>query len=496
MSKAKIYFHDIGDYLTREQKLKTIADFGSVDGITKANGWQIIKPDKYNDWVNQRDESYYDFIEIGNKKDKDAKVLFENYSRGLETARDAWVYNFSIKELTKNMKNMLMFYQTQLKAIKKKSNIKDIKDYIDTNSTKISWSSSLIADLSRNYYEPFDKKNIANGLYRPFTKTSLYYSQFLNHRVGQMPNIFPDSSVENLVICVTGVGTPKEFSTIMTSVIPDIQLIANGQCFPLYLYELPESKSNTKTSLFESDDVPLKPNYGKYHRRDAITDEGLKHFQEYYLTPRPPLQHGEGEERSGGGEVISKQDIFYYIYGLLHSPDYCGKYADNLSKELPRIPLVKVAADFWHFVKAGKELGKLHVGYESAKKYPVKIQLPKNVEDKHYHVTKLSYGKIPGKSGHAGLDKTTIKYNPYITITDIPLEAQEYIVNGKSALDWVVERYCVSTDKDSGIVNDANLWATETENNPKYILEHIQRVITVSVETVKIVNSLPKLVVK
>ena len=210
-----------------------------------------------------------------------------------------------------------------------------------------------------------------------------------------------------------------------------------------------------------------------YTRKDAITDDGLKNFQDAYP-----------------GEKISKEDLFYYAYGLLHSPDYRERYADNLSKELPRIPAVKTTKDFWHFSKAGRDLAELHLNYETVEPYPVKIEVSGKspLTDEDYRVEKMKYGKS-GKEK----DLTTLIYNHRITLTGIPLEAYEYVVNGKPALDWVVERQCVKTDKDSGIVNDANDWAIETMGNPKYPLELFMRVITVSLETMKIVNSLPEL---
>lgn len=227
-------------------------------------------------------------------------------------------------------------------------------------------------------------------------------------------------------------------------------------------------------SLF-GDAAPPKAS-GAPQRREAITDAGLQHFLRAYP-----------------GETITKEDLFYYIYGLLHSEDYRARYADNLTKELPRIPAVKSAVDFWAFSKAGRALGDLHVGYEAVKPYPVEFKLAKPREEfvvADYRVTQMKFAK--GANGEK-YDKTTVIYNPLITLTGIPLEAYDYIVNGKSALEWVMERQAVTTHKESGIVNDANDWAIETMGNPAYSLELFQRVITVSLETMKIVRSLPTL---
>jgi len=255
----------------------------------------------------------------------------------------------------------------------------------------------------------------------------------------------------------------------MTDAIPALHAADRdgAQCFPLYLYDQQDEEPG---GLFEGQSSGLQ-------RRDAITDVGLAHFQAAYP-----------------GEAITKEDIFYYVYGLLHSPDYRDRYADNLTKELPRIPAVKTYADFRAFSDAGRRLGDLHVNYETVEPYPVtyKQGTPAlwNIGDPKafYRVTKM---KFAGKRGDA--DKTTVIYNANITMTDIPLEAYDYVVNGKPALEWVMERQVVKTDKASGIVNDANDYANETMNNPAYPLELFQRVVTVSLETMKIVNGLPNL---
>lgn len=266
-----------------------------------------------------------------------------------------------------------------------------------------------------------------------------------------MPRIFPNAAAENLVICVPGIGSRNGLSALLSDTLPDLNMLeAGAQCFPLYLYG---KNSN---------------------QQDAITDEGLAHFQTAYP-----------------GEVITKEDIFYYCYGLLHSEDYRTRYAANLSKELPRIPAVKTATDFWTFTQAGRDLANLHLNFETVEMYPATIESSATAPE-HYRVEKMKYAKKK-ENGKSVKDLTTIHYNHRITIKDIPLGTYRYVVNGKPAIDWVVERQCVKTDKKSGIVNDANDWAIETMNNPKYPLELLLRVITVSLETMEIVDNLPKL---
>ena len=280
-----------------------------------------------------------------------------------------------------------------------------------------------------------------------------------------MLGAFPGSARENTFICVSGRGA-GEFSAIMARDPVDFQTLFNGQCFPLYLYDEVPSQEPA------GDLFAAQPATNQSRRRDAITDAGLAHFQSAYPA-----------------ETISKEDLFYYVYGILHSPDYRELFADNLGKELPRIPRVKMASDFWNFSKAGRALAELHLNYETVPMYPAKIEGDDGkLSAADYRVEKMKYGKN-GKDK----DLTTVIYNDKITVTGIPLDAYAYVVNGKPAIDWVIERQCVKTDKDSGIVSDANDWAIETMNNPRYPLELLLRVVTVSLETIKIIKALPNL---
>ncbi|MBH2030524.1 MAG: DEAD/DEAH box helicase [Moraxellaceae bacterium] len=464
---GQIYFHDIGDYLSREEKLEKISDLVSIDGITEVDGWRTITPDEHNDWLNQRDDSFSEFIEMGNKKNKEATTLFQNYSHGLKTNRDAWTYNNSLKKLNVNIESLINIYNRELSKIKQLSNWDFDKDVIQ-DSKYISWTRALKNDFLKE--KPINNNVTQHKVasYRPYTKQWLYYNPQLNELLGQFPRIFPKNE-SNLTISLVGLGTPKEFSCLITNTIPDVQILANAQCFPLYLYE-ETSTENKADDLFSHAETNTAD--GKYARKDAISNEGLKHFQDAYPT-----------------ETISKEDIFYYVYGLLHSEDYRSRYADNLTKELPRIPCVKKGEDFWAFSKAGRDLAHWHLNYETVEPYKAKLDLGgkslKQLEDKDFYVTKM---KFPKKD-----QKDTVVYNNAITIREIPVEAYDYVVNGKSALEWVMERQGVSTHKDSGIVNDANDWAIETMGDAKYPLELFLRVITVSLETMKIVRALAKL---
>ena len=491
---GQIYYHDIGDDLNCNDKLEKIAGFASIAGITEANGWQSITPDQHGDWLKQRDDRFSEYIVLGDKKG-DALKLFDNFSLGVVTNRDSWCYNADKSEVAANMTRMIGFYNSEMQRfntahakLDKKTRESKVDGFINTDTTQISWSHNLKQEVIRERIFDFEESSLIASLYRPFTKQWLYYNRRFNERVYQMPRIFPDASARNRVICVSGVGARSGFSALMADALPCLDNIEKGQCFPLYLYDDPSIESeNTESQTADLFAAPEKKE-GR-QRRDALTNEGLAHFQSAYPS-----------------EQIGKEDVFYYVYGLLHSPDYRERYADNLSKELPRIPCVKTAADFWAFSKAGRKLAELHLNYETVEPYPLKIETSGKLTDApargtppdartasglgaaDYRVEKMKYGKT-GKDK----DLTTLHYNDKITLTGIPLEAYDYIVNGKPALDWVVERQRVKTDEDSGIVNDANDWATETMGDAAYPLKLFQRVITVSLETMKIVKALPKL---
>lgn len=484
---GRILFHDIGDYLNRTEKLEMIASYKSLAGIPS---WQKITPDQHGDWLNQRDDSFGEHIVLGDKSKVPVPRLFDNFSLGVATNRDAWAYDSSKAHLETNMQGMIDFYNAELMrfnavhaGLDTKSRRALVDDFINTDPTKISWTVNLKQDFARNKSLGYERSSLTSSLYRPFTKQWMYYNRTFNERVLQMPRIFPlGGGGENLVIQATGVGA-KAFTVLISNALPCLDNIEKGQCFPLYLYdEQAQEKAEDANGDLFGDNKQQEPGL---KRRDAITDEGLAHFQEAYPS-----------------EQIIKEDLFYYVYGILHSEDYRTRFADNLSKELPRIPRVKEATDFWAFSKAGRDLAALHLNYETIATYPVKFtgKLKHTGKDfsnacsEDFYVTKMRHPKVRCPETNKSVnDLTRITYNAKITLEDIPLEAYDYVVNGKPAIAWVMERQGVSTHKDSGITNDANDWAIETMGNPRYPLELLQRVITVSLETMKIVNNLPKL---
>jgi predicted helicase len=468
--QGQVFFHDIGDYLSREDKLKIIAGFRSIRGIGAKQGWQEVVPDDHGDWLKQRDTSVAGYISIGDKKDKDAAVLFENYSAGLKTQRDAWCFNGSRHRLERNIRHTIDYYNdrlTQFAAVKATTSA---DAFITETPRDVSWTRALRNDFARLKPLVFDEGQIVAATYRPFFRQWLYFSRRLNEMVYQIPAIFPEAGATNRVIALSGTGGRAGLSVLLLDDVPSLHVAAmdGSQCFPLTLYDRADTDATDDLFSVVEDEKP------SYRTRHGITDAGLAHFQKAYP-----------------GEAFSKDDIFYYTYGLLHSDDYRRRFADNLTKELPRIPCVKKAADFWSFVKAGRALGDLHVGYESVEPYPVMIKQGDlslaHIDDpvKFFRVEKMAFGK--------GKDRTVIHYNPHITLIDVPLAAYDYVVNGKPAIDWVMERQAVKIDKDSGIVNDANDYANETVGDPRYPFDLLRRVITVSLETMKIVKSLPPL---
>jgi predicted helicase len=368
------------------------------------------------------------------------------HTRGVQTTRDAWCFHSSKDELWQNIIEASDAYNQYAMR----------RDGSATDARQFSWcQKTRKAAKDGKRYQPA-RNRIFLSDFRPFVKSWLYTDNFLNWSAYKTAALFPSQDVKNLAIGVPSRGFRGGFSTLMCSTIPGLYFASTdcSEFFPLYVYDTPEEKSG---GLFEGRSSSLQ-------RRDAITDAGLAHFQAAYP-----------------GKEITKEDIFYYVYGLLHSQDYRDRYADNLSKELPRIPCVKTYADFSAFSDAGRRLCDLHVNYETVEPCPVMIKqgdlrtaVIKDPEA-FYRVTKM---KFAGKRG--GVDKSTVIYNANITMQNIPLEAYDYVVNGKPALEWVMERQVVKTDKASGIVNDANRYAIETMNNPAYPLELFQRVITVS----------------
>lgn len=469
---AKIQYFDIGDNKSRSTKLAELNQIGSVREMSSANLWREVHPDPHGDWLAQRDGDFSKLMPFGAKGSGSRYALFSIYSLGVVTNRDAWCIGSSKKHIIENVRKTIDFYNSEVRRLEPaltpglstKERVELVDRSVAYDKARISWTRGLKASLSQRRILALDEESMLQTSYRPFQKQWLYFDKHLNEMVLQMPKLFPKGA-KNRAIVVSGVGARAGFSALMTDCMPNLHLLDTGQCFPLYYFE-PQDSVDT-SSLFEV----------QGGQRSAINETAIEVLRTVY-----------------GDDSIDQESVFYFAYGLLHSPDYKRRFAHNLSKEIPRLPILTRSLDFWAFSAAGRALADLHVNFESAEPHPVGIKqgdlrlaVISNPEE-FYQVEQMRFG---GK--RPNLDKTTVIYNPRITMTNIPLEAYDYVVNGKPALEWVMERQVVKTDKDSGIVNDANRYAIETVGDPAYPLKLFQRVITVSLETMKIVRSLPPL---
>ena len=435
----KIYYSEVDWKATRQEKFNLIENAGSVNKIQ----WKELTPDKNHTWLTEGLHTEFEtFTPMGTKEAKAAKgeavdVIFKTYSNGVKTNRDVWAYNFNRNALAGNMSGMIDIYNAEVDRWKRRENQDaNIDDFVISDETKIKWSGDLKVKLKSGTTTDFSQEKVKVSLYRPFTKSNLYFDRVMNNRVYVFPSIFPTPETEekNHVICVSGIGSNKPFHTLMAKMIPCLDSLEKTQCFPFYTYD--EDGKNC---------------------RENITDWALAQFRAHY-----------------GDKTIGKWDIFHYIYGLLHHPTYRERYQANLKRDLPRLPY---APDFWTFAKAGQRLGEIHVGYEDVDAYPLRfVETPDMPLD--WRVEKMKLSK----------DKTGVKYNDFLTLDGIPAKAFDYRLGNRSALEWVIDQYRVKTDKRSGIVNDPN-----RADDEEYIVRLIGKVIAVSLETVEIVEGLPEL---
>lgn len=463
-----IYYHDIGDYLDREAKLAIVAS--AVDG--EPFDWESLKPDKHGDWLNQRDDSWYDYAPLGlsNRFTAITNGLFSGYTLGVSTNRDPWVYNYSKTALNQNVQALIAHFNKEQCRYRESGTTAKPEDFVDRDSQKAAWSSNLYKAIQRGEALQYNAEQDRISSYRPFVKQWLYLDSQLNERPGQVQHLFPLKDSENLCIAITA---GDKSSALITNAIPNLHYVGDSQCFPLYWYEKKKSLGGMLAEETE-----------EYIRHDAITDESLGFFRRAY--PRVFDAHGKSKARAkaDGGIELAKEDIFYYIYGILHSPEYRKRFEANLKKELPRIPL---AENFRTFSLAGRRLAQLHLGYESVQPYPLTVR---GNASNPGRVQKMKWDKCKDpETGKKLDDHTTLIYNENLTFSDIPEAANEYKVNGRSPLEWMIDRYQVKTDKTSGIVNDPN----DYSDDPTYISGLIPRLVTVAMETLEIVSTLPAL---
>lgn len=423
----ELYYHDIGDYLSQKEKLGIISRFGDVSNLD----WQEIIPDENNDWLNQRDPNYQKYDSLAGGSDS----VFSSNAVGISTARDLWVYNFSKKNTEQNVKKLISNYNLELERLKSMPH-EERKSLLNRNDNFIKWSVKLEDLILKSKKLQFSKDDIIESLYRPFTKKYLYYTNDVIERPGQWYRKYGEN---NLVIMTTGKGVSRGFSVLVTTLMPNLHTMDTGQHFMRYDNEVDE------TSLFQNNDN----------------------------------MNQEFADKLG----LNLDDTFAYVYGLLNSKEYQEKYANDLKKDLARIPIVKNREKY---VEIGYKLMDLHLNYEEVPVYDGAEITP--FVNPSYKVTKMRFVKKRDDNGKLVNDLSAIIFNSDITISNIPEKAYEYIVNGRSAIEWIIDQYQVKTDKKSGITDDPN----DYSDDEKYIFNLLLRIINVSVQTVDLINSLPK----
>ena len=423
----ELHYHDIGDYLSQKEKLAIIAGFADVSRLD----WEKIIPDENNDWLNQRDPNYQKYSPLVGEIDG----IFPKSAIGIATNRDTWISGFSKNKILKNSKLLIDNYNSELnRLLAIPSN--ERQDYLNRDETFIKWSAKLEDSIKKSKMFEFDDTKCRLSLYRPFTKKYLYYDYDVVERPGKYYNQF---GKDNFVITTTGRGTSRDFSVVVTNLLPDIQLQMNGQGFMRYDNNVDE------TSLFQNNDN----------------------------------LNQEFADKLG----LNLDDTFAYIYGLLNSKEYQEKYANDLKKDLARIPIVKNREKY---VEIGYKLIDLHLNYEEVPVYDG-VEITPFVNPS-YKVIKMRFAKKRDDNGKLVNDLSAIIFNSDITISNIPEKAYEYIVNGRSAIEWIIDQCQVKTDKKSGIIDDPN----DYSDDEKYIFNLLLRIINVSVQTVDLINSLPK----
>ena len=426
---------------------------GSIAGI---DDWREIAPDRHNDWIGQRSDEFQKLYPMGSKAAKAGRMdeaIFKLYSNGYKTSRDAYIYNFSQDACAGNARKMVDDYLGALQELKEsRAEALDLEEIVSRHSSNVRWDRELKNNLRRQKEVSYSADNIWTTQYRPFVKQHCYADYVLVNNKYQMDSIFPAADSDNRAICIPGVGSTKPFSALVVDTMPDLHCVAFGQCLPRYRYEQPTHGQGELPGI-----------QARLERIDNITDTALRAFRVRY-----------------SDNTITKDDIFDYVYGILHASGYRERFANDLAKELPRIPM---APDFLTFAKAGRALAELHLGYETSEEYPMEIVFaqPGEPRPEHYRIGRQAMRFADG-------DRSGLIVNEHIRLAGIPAEAHEYDVNGRTPLEWFIDRYRLTQDKESGIVNDPNGWF----GDPKDLIAAIRRIVHVSLETACIVKGLPE----
>lgn len=470
---AALHYRDIGDYLSREEKLAILRDAASDSDPLSSVTWSRLRPNAHGDWIHQRSERFYEFAPIQDRDDP--RSIFTLRTRGLETTRDAWNYNSSRSKLEANAKRMVAFFNAEVDrfaATQPKgttsTKTEAAKKFANLDPAHYSWAAADFQRMAKGQRVDVDPDAFYETTYRPFQRQHGNIARHLNNRTHQLPKVYPSAGASTLAITVTEAGARVPFSTLMVDRVPDSKIYIDAtQCFPLVTYQEVEESANQL--LFDAPDAGWRQN---------VSASALQAYRTLDAS-------------------LTAEDLFFYVYGILHARDYREAFAADLKKSLPRIPQVKTADDFWAFSKAGRVLADLHLGYETVEPWPnLEVTyapgFDPNAPDA-WRVEKMRYPKIDDpETGKKIEDRTRVLYNRHVTIASIPLRAHDYRLGSRSALDWVLNQHQVTTDKASSITNDPNDWATE-HNEPRYIFDLLRRVVTVSMRTLDVVDSLPPL---
>lgn len=483
--QADIHYAEVDDYLTGQEKVDAIIQNKSLASTTFSD----IKPSEYGDWLSKRDETFGTFQALGDKSTKGkstTSAMFTQYSLGLNTNRDAWCWSFGANRAAENVHRMVSNYNAQLDT--------GVKSF---DPALVAWSSSLDSLYTRGIRLEFDADRIRRGIYRPFVKQNVYFDNSLVHRMGQMNRIFPTASHPNISFGPNG-ERRRSFSVLMTDITPDLEMVSKAQWFPLYTWAPISGDDYSSPSLFDIDGSPTNGEpqrividfqrsideqvpaiFGGYRRQDNITDGTLEAYRDHYEESHV--------SNDSSGRSIGKEDIFFYVYALLHSPEYRDRYEADLKKMLAHIPMVP---GFWEYSRIGRRLADLHVNYEFVEPYPLNeswaLGTPVDARDR-YHITKLQWSKNGRKK-----DKSCLIYNEYLTLSGIPESVDTYRIGDRSPLDWIVDRYRVTRNNKSGILNDPNDYLMENDD-PSYVVSLIKSLVNVAVKTIDLIEELPVL---
>jgi predicted helicase len=423
--------------MRREKRLAFLEKSKSLSDVI----WNELKPDSRHTWLTEHlAQEYPSYMPLAAKQDSlknTEEAIFRRHSLGFNTARDAWCYSFSVQTLQHSVRSLIASYNTEVRRWTESGRPKNLDAFVRNDDSQISWSEGLKINLRRGRIASFSEDHVRPSIYRPYSSMHSYFDKVIDERLYGMPHVFPSVQTENYAFCATGVGAERPFAALASSIVPNLNFFGPGTVPMWYsFYEYDEDGTN---------------------RRENITDWALAKFRTHYAD-----------------DTITKWDIFHATYALLHHPEYRTRYAANLKRELPRIPF---PPDLHAFTTAGKRLMELHIDYEQQPEYPLEqIEDPK--AQLSFRVERMKLSK----------DKSELRYNDFLTLRGIPAAAFDYRLGNRSALEWVIDQYQVSTDKRSGITNDPN-----RPDDPQYILRLIGQVITVSLETQQIIGRLPSL---